>query len=488
MDSVLTKEESFKELERKIYDRCLEVAREIIKFFLEKKDEELAEQRDKKELRKIDRRTRVVKTIMGEVEIKRSLYRRKKENGTTEYVYLLDEFLGEEVIGTVSANLLELIADRICEKSYRQTARDIEIITGQSISHQAIWDIVQKIGQRLEKEEIQKINSTDWEKESEKKKEVQILFEEADGLWLPMQGPDRPQKGSGRREMKLGIAYEGWEKRHPCSREYRTVGKIAYGGYMDGKTFGRLRDMKVAQQYSLDEIHYRILNGDGASWIRQGNDTGNEIFQLDPYHLSKAVLRSVRDKRARKDLLEWLKQGHTKKALERIENLKYECGGLADEVKKLQELEKYIYGNREGIGSYRDKIDWDSLDRKDGLEYRSLGTMERNVGLFGRRMSGPMSWSRQGATHLAKILALKISGKLETGLAGVMSGKLPELMEEKKEKPLLRPKDFSRGENEKKEYGVHRGRIPYENSPITLGRKAIRDLFNYREFGDMGFQ
>ena len=488
MDSVLATGKSFKELERKIYDRCLEVAREFVKYFLEKKDEELAGQRDKKELRKIDKRTRTVKTIMGEVEIQRSLYRRRKEGSTTEYVYLLDDFLEEEVIGTVSSNLLEVIADRICEKTYRQTAKDIEVITGQSISHQAVWDIVQKIGARLEREEIRKINSDYQEKGKEKKKEIQILFEEGDGMWLPMQGADRPQKGNGRREMKLGSFYEGWEKRHPCSEEYRTVGKIVYGGYMDGKTFGQLRDMKVAEHYNLDEIHYRILNGDGAAWIRQGNDTGNEIFQLDPYHLSKAVLRNVRDKKACTELLGWLKQGHTEKALERIESLKYECGGLAGEVKKLQELEKYIRGNREGIGSYKDKIDWDRLEKKEGLEYRNLGTMERNVGLFGRRMSGPMSWSRQGATHLAKILALKISGKLETGLAEVMSGKLPELTEEKKERPLLRPKDFSRGESGKKEYRVQRGRIPYENSAITLGRKAIRDLFNYRGFGDMGFQ
>ena len=44
----------------------------------------------------------------------------------------------------------------------------------------------------------------------------------------------------------------------------------------------------------------------------------------------------------------------------------------------------------------------------EGIEYRNLGTMERNVDIFAKRMKGAKSWSEKGADNLSKIIALKM--------------------------------------------------------------------------------
>jgi hypothetical protein len=92
--------------------------------------------------------------------------------------------------------------------------------------------------------------------------------------------------------------------------------------------FKALRDAVIAEKYNVDEIVYRVLNGDGASWIRNGHDLETDIFQLDPYHLAKSIIRNVYDKQARRHILRWLKGGEIEKALGKIDSLKYECGGF----------------------------------------------------------------------------------------------------------------------------------------------------------------
>ena len=62
--------------------------------FLEKVDQELAEGRNKTELRHKGTRSTTLKTLMGEVSLSRVIYKRNKEDGMVEYVHLLDEVMG----------------------------------------------------------------------------------------------------------------------------------------------------------------------------------------------------------------------------------------------------------------------------------------------------------------------------------------------------------------------------------------------------------
>lgn len=114
---------------------------------------------------------------------------------------------------------MEKILENVSEKSYRKSAANVSSLTGQSISHGAAWGLAQKFGEKLEKEEDEKIERFKrYELNGERK--VDVLFMESDGIWLSMQGKDRPKKeGSGKRELKIGIHYEGWEERYKGAKK-----------------------------------------------------------------------------------------------------------------------------------------------------------------------------------------------------------------------------------------------------------------------------
>ena len=79
---------SFKVLEQKIFDYVCELGRQITRQILEAYDTELAESRDKKHYRGKGKRKTCIKTVYGEVEYKRNVYRTKTEQGENAYVYL----------------------------------------------------------------------------------------------------------------------------------------------------------------------------------------------------------------------------------------------------------------------------------------------------------------------------------------------------------------------------------------------------------------
>lgn len=483
MNSLPFEKLTFKEIERIFFEGGCEVAKILMQSFLEGMDKELAESRNKAELRHKGIRATTIKTLMGEVTIKRTLYRRDNEDGGVEHVYLLDEALGFGTIGTISPNLVEKILDHSCEMSFREVSQAVSEFTNQTISHQGVWNVIQAVGGRQAEVEKCMVEAFENNKLSGKK-EVQVLFEEADGLWLSMQGKSRENSSKGGKELKVGVVYEGWEKRYPSSKEYKTVEKMAFAGYMKPDEFKAIRDASIAEKYNIDEILYRILNGDGASWIKHGHDLKTDIFQLDPYHLAKCVVRNVYDKQAGNHIMKWLKAGEFEKAFKKIEELKYKSGGLEKEVKQLNDLESYIKNNITGIVLYKDRNNIKLPILPEGMEYRNLGTMERNVNIFGKRMKGAKSWSEKGATNLSKIIALKMGKGFKDKIAALVSGKVSERLTERFEEVITTTK-ASITAVEKSVYPMHHGEIPFSNCKVTNGRKAIRNMFNLQPFSEM---
>jgi len=484
MKSVTFKELTFKEIERNIYEIGCEIARKLMQEMLEKMDKELAESRNKAELRHKGSRATTIKTLMGEVAVSRTLYKRTKEDGGIEHIHLLDEALGLDTIGTISPNLVEKILEHSCEMSYREVADAVREFTNQTISHQGVWNIVQAVGEKQTEAEKGRLKAYK-NNELSGSKEVPILFEEADGLWLSMQGKNRKKSSKGKKELKIGIIYEGWEKRYPSSKEYKTVEKMAFAGYMKPDEFKTLRDSAVAEKYNIDEIQYRILNGDGAAWIKNGHDLETDIFQLDPYHLAQSVIRNVYDKKARSHIMRWLKAGEYEKVFKKLEDLKYECGGLVSEIKKLEVLEKYIRNNIDGILVYKNRVDIKLPPAPKGIEYRNLGTMERNVGIYAKRMNGAKSWSEKGATNLAKIIALKIGPNFKTKISALISDKLSERLTERFQETIRNTNTLLNKTVKKTLYPLHRGGMPFSSCKITNGRKAIRSMFDLRPFSEI---
>jgi hypothetical protein len=76
-------------LERIFFEIGCDVARTLMEQYLLKADEILEKTRDKASLRHKGSRTTSIKTLMGEVQMNRTLYRRVNEAGATEHIFFL---------------------------------------------------------------------------------------------------------------------------------------------------------------------------------------------------------------------------------------------------------------------------------------------------------------------------------------------------------------------------------------------------------------
>jgi hypothetical protein len=255
----------FNRLERDIFNSCCAAGREALKKQLELWDKQLMLERDHSIYRHKGLRKTVIKTVMGEVEYSRALYERKNEDGTKSFVYLLDEAMGKAGSGFMSGLLSGQIAEAVCAGSYRRVAQSVSEMTGQTISHQAAWNVTQALGRRVDAHEgaaaaLAAKNKGTGDQEAE------VLFEEQDGIWLHLQGKSRKQYGSSH-EMKVAIAYDGARK--ISKNRYELTGKVACANFETVSKFVCRKEGKIAETYCVDEIKTRILNGDGAQWIKK---------------------------------------------------------------------------------------------------------------------------------------------------------------------------------------------------------------------------
>ena len=409
MKSMITENElTFKELEKNIYSWICQIGRDFTKEFLERYDRMLMEDRDKSKYRHKGSRQTTIKTVYGEVTYSRAVYGVTEEDGYRHYVYLLDETLELDNIGLISTNMAELLVKGITELSYRECASKISEMTGQTISAMGVWNVIQALGEKVCEEETVLV-------EEHKKgqirgeKEVPVLFEEADGVYIKLQGKDRKEAKRDKAEIKIGIAYDGWKK--TGKDRYELSNKVVVAGFARAKEFQEYREAAIAEKFNLDEVSQRILNADGASWIKQVKDKST-CFQLDPFHRNKAVKEKIHNRKAVRDIMELLETERIEELFEYLEVYKNSLGDDA-EIDDAEELIRYYENNREGLRPYQSQ-ELDLPEHPEGLEYRNMGTMENHVwSVIARRMKhNHTSWSRSGGNHLAKILAKKCSGKL----------------------------------------------------------------------------
>lgn len=471
------KEINFNTLEKKIFKEICRVGCEVLKNILEQLDKNICEERDKKEYRHKGKRKTVLKTLMGEVEYSRAVYEHKNEEGKKEYIYLLDEEIGLDTVGKISTNLAEKIVENVSLVSYRNAAKNVTELTGQTISHGGAWNIVQKLGEKIKEDEEEQIQALK-ENKIKGKKTRKIIFEEADGVWLNIQGEDKPKKGK-KREMKVAVAYEGWKK--VGKERYELVNKTLCAGFEESKTFYKKKEAMIAREYDIDEIEIRILNGDGASWISDGID-GTVQYQLDPFHKYQAVVRNVQDKEERAKIIELLRVNKIKETMDHITKLLIEATKEEDKRKeeKLTKLFNYFANNREWLVPYN-KRDIKLPELPKGIVYRNLGTMEHQIcDTIAQRMKHKKaSWSIKGAGNLGKILAAKKSGKLNQ----IINKFSRIILSEEKAEEIIEILSASKAPK-KDGKGVigrtQRGLIPFTNCTLTNGRKSIRNMFNYR--------
>ena len=399
---------TFKELEKNIYKWICQIGQEFTKEFLERYDQMLMKERDKSRYRHKGLRQTTVKTIYGEVTYSRAIYEVIEDDGTKHFVYLLDETLELENIGLISTNMAELLVKGITEQSYRACAAQISETTGQTISAMGVWNVIQALGAKVCEEE-KELTQAHKQGKVHGEKEVPVLFEEADGVYIKLQGKDRRKNGQDKAEMKIGIAYDGWKR--TGKDRYELENKVIVAGFAHAKEFHEYREAAIASMFNLDEVRQRILNADGASWIKKVKDKST-CFQLDPYHRNKAIKEKIHDKQAQKDILDLLQEEKIEEVFHYLELYRNSLSEDA-EIEDAEELTGYYENNREGLLPYQSQ-GLELPENPEGLEYRNMGTMENHVwSVIAKRMKhNHTSWSKRGGNHLAKILAKKCSGKL----------------------------------------------------------------------------
>ena len=403
---------SFKELEQKIFNYVCEIGREITQIMLESYDNELANTRDRSKYRDKGKRSTTIKTVYGEVEYQRRVYRTVLEDGKKAYVYLLDDAMQMDKIGLISTNLAEKIAMTVTESPYRITADIISNTCGQSISAGGVWNIMQRLGERISGEEDYAVKQMNAD-HSEGKKEISVLFEEMDGVWLSMQ--DKNHRKMKKQEMKVFTMYEGWDAEKEKQNRSTIVGKTMLAGMEKSTEFHEKREACIRNKYNADEIGQRILNGDGGSWIKDTYDP-DTIFQLDRYHIYQEILRKITDKEAQKNIRDLFEEEKIDEMLEYIKTYatSIESPDEKDKCsKKALELYEYLNNNKDGLLPYQ-KRGISIPEPKDGLLYKDMGIQEnQNCTVITLRMKHRrMRWSVSGANNMAKALYRKENREL----------------------------------------------------------------------------
>ena len=403
---------SFKELEKKVFKYVCELGCEITRIILESYDKELAASRDSRQYRDKGSRKTSIKTVYGEVEYWRRVYRTRQEDGEKAYVYLLDKAMQMEKIGLISTNLAEKIAMTVTESPYRVAADAISSTCGQSISAGGAWNMMQRLGERISEEEehvVKQMNAG----QLEGTKEIPVLFEEMDGVWLHMQ--DKTHKKMKKQEMKVFTMYEGWDAEKEKQNRSTLVGKRMLAGMEKSGEFHEKREACIRKEYNADEICQRILNGDGGGWIKEPYDP-EVIFQLDRYHIYQEILRKISDKEAQGEIRRLF---DAEKPDEMLEYIKVYATSLESpdgkdsRRKKAWELYKYLANNREGLLPYAGQGK-EIPEPPAGVIYKGMGVQEnQNCTVITLRMKNRrMRWSEKGANNLAKALYRKENREL----------------------------------------------------------------------------
>ena len=344
---------SFKELEKKIYSYVCELAREITQQMLESYDEELAKSRDKKVYRGKGKRKSSIKTIYGEVEYSRNVYRTETEDGQVAHIFLLDQAMHMDKIGLISTNLAEKIALTVTESPYRVTAEQISSTCGQSISAGGVWNMMQRLGERIDEEKEKQNRST-------------------------------------------------------------LVNKTMLAGMEKSNDFHAKREACIRKKYAADEIGQRILNGDGGSWIKEPYDP-DTIFQLDRYHIYQEILRKISNKDAQKEIRRLFDEEKMDEMLEYIQIYATSVASQDENdksSKKAMELYQYL-NNKDGLLPY-DKRGINIPAPEKGILYKGMGIQEtQSCTVITLRMKHRrMRWSVNGANNLAKALYRKENREL----------------------------------------------------------------------------
>ena len=386
--------------EGKIFRQVCEQGQQEARAYLDKLEEKLYERRPAGWV-VVGFRERVLVTRMGEVRLRRRLYR--DESG--RYHFLLDEHLGLKAYQGATPEMEALCTKMSGEMSFRKAADTLADWMAGLLSHSTCWRLLQRIGQAVVCAEAAAVEAVFERGEVEPERgarRVERLYMEADGIFIRLQR--QPKKHL---EVRSAIAYEGWARLSGSREDYRLCEKRVY--CHAGKQFSFWEGVSLAwaHKWDLSRVQEVIHGGDGAKWIRAGSEEfPGAIWQLDGYHLSRACGWSM-GAQVGQTLYQALRAGKTSQA----QALLHTDDAPLREGKRAQQAYHWVDKvAQEGWG-----LDWRIRQKVTDEAARELGCMEGNLAhLLAVRMKGKgRSWSPTGARHMAKVRELLANQELQ---------------------------------------------------------------------------
>lgn len=365
---------SYQQLEAQLKKELDQLGCDLLKTVLESLDDRQrnsdARKREWTVVRKNDRKE--ILTPFGLLSYERSYYRHKESKN---YCYLVDEKAGITPHSRVSESLKAELSEACSGMSYEKATIQVSRYNPElKVSKQTVSNCVKafKAKQLTEPKE---------------KRRVQELYIEADEDHLKVRG----KRGAQARLIYIHEGVAEYPRRHLINARYfTTVQKKPEEFWME------LCDY-IEAHYDLDSLSAIYLSGDGARWIRAGQEyIPGSTFILDKFHLAKSITQATAHAPGlKKAVYRGIKQGNKQNVLQHLAEA-LELAETSPRQERVCATISYIDNNWDGIES--------------ATKYPHVGcSAEGHVShiLSARLSSRPMAWSRQGAENMAAMRSVQ---------------------------------------------------------------------------------
>jgi len=362
------------ELAARIKELTEKLGREAIEAIIEELDRIIKEDKRRKEKWVVERKDKKrLTTVLGNIEYERTYYK-SREDG--RYTYLVDDALEIGRHDRIEKGVKIKLVENAIEESYERSSKKA---CSEELSKQTVLNTIREIGELEVKREIKK------------KKEVRVLYIEADEDHVPLQ--------EGRDETpRLVYIHEGREEKNGKN----VLKNVYYKAYVGEKAEDIWIDVAnyIEENYKEEKIEKIYIAGDGAPWIKEGLEwIVKSRFVLDRYHLNKYVLKATSKEPKYRDKIwrainEGNKEGVKKIFDELIKRAEEE------EKEKIKEARKYILNNWEGIEIYNKDEDVIGCSAEGHISHVFSVRLSRN----------PLGWSREGLKLMAKLRVFSKNG------------------------------------------------------------------------------
>jgi len=363
------------ELVVKIKELTDKLGREAIEAIIEELDRIIKEDKRRKEKWVVERKDKKrLTTVLGDIEYERTYYK-SREDG--RYTYLVDDALEIGRHERIEKGVKIKLVENAIEESYEKSS---EKACPEELSKQTVLNAIREIGEVEVKREIKE------------KKEVRVLYIEADEDHVPL------QDGSNETPRLIYI-HEGREEKNGRN----VLKNVYYKAYVGEKAEDIWVDVAnyIEENYKEEKIEKIYIAGDGAPWIKEGLEwILKSRFVLDRYHLNKYVLKATsKEPKYRDKIWRAINEGD-KEGVKKIFDELIKVAKEEKEKEKIKEAKRYILNNWEGIKIYSEDKDVIGCSAEGHISHVFSVRLSRN----------PLGWSREGLKLMAKLRVFSKNG------------------------------------------------------------------------------